>query len=77
MCTESDPKSDLLGKKEIKVIKDDQEVQSWTESQYKLKISNGLPQMTVDDEKQANILKLIFKKNFQNDQLNSNKVFIL
>ncbi|CAI2359021.1 unnamed protein product [Moneuplotes crassus] len=34
---------------------------------YKLKISSQLPQMSVEDEKQANILKFIFKKNFETD----------
>ena len=38
---------------------------------FKLKISNKLPEMTVDSEKQANILKLIFSKNFENNNMQS------
>ncbi|CAI2361407.1 unnamed protein product [Moneuplotes crassus] len=35
-----------------------------TNTYYKLKLSSKLPQMTVEDEKQADILKFIFTKNF-------------
>lgn len=36
-----------------------------TSPNYKLKISNKLPEMTVGDDEQALILKEIFSKNFE------------
>lgn len=39
---------------------------SSTTTNFKFTIKNNLPQMTVEDHSQANMLKLIFSKNFDN-----------